>query len=108
MDEHARFQEAIGQFAKVHAEDPKGKAATYHETVASWVDRLDPNGSEPLRLAAHCQHLRRWETPRTSYPEGVTGYKRWRSDLSRKHASEAAAILRDAGYGEDVTKRVGD
>ncbi|NUP07788.1 MAG: DUF4202 domain-containing protein [Polyangiaceae bacterium] len=108
MSDDDRFKLAADRFGLAHREDPKGEAATYHETLASWVDRLDPNASEPLRLAARCQHLRRHETPRSAFPEGPVGYKRWRSEAARKHAADAATVLREVGYGDDVIGRVGD
>ncbi len=108
MSESERFSRACEEFSRLHATDPRGEAATYHETVASWVDRLEPHASEALRLAARCQHLLRFQTPRESYPSGVVGYKRWRSELARKQAAASAEILRAAGFDEALTARVAD
>jgi HD superfamily phosphodiesterase len=55
-----------------------------------------------------CQHIRRWERPRSLYPEGRIGYLKWRKDLGRFHAETAAAILRAVGYDEALIARVGD
>ena len=72
------------------------------------VGALDGQASEALRLAARCQHLRRWTIPRSDFPEGVTGYKRWRNRLAQFHADAAAAVLQDVGYEEAVIARVRD
>ena len=81
--------------------------AVHAELMTAWVRRLRPDASEALLLAARAQHIRRWESPRSSFPEGRTGYLRWRTQLYRFHADTAAALLREAGYGEDVAGRVG-
>lgn len=53
--------------------------------------------SELLRLAARCQHLERFLTPRTSYPEGKAGYLKWRRDLYKIQADRAKQLLLNAG-----------
>ena len=45
-----------------------------------------PDGPEAVRLAARCQHIRRWTIPRADYPAGREGYRRWRTDLARFRA----------------------
>jgi hypothetical protein len=111
------FKHAISQFDSVHREDPETvmahgtetpRACLYHERLDYWVEHLDENASEPLRLAAHCQHLRRWMIPRADYPEGLTGYRRWRRALSDFHVQEASSILREAGYDDATINRVRD
>jgi hypothetical protein len=72
------------------------------ERLARWVERLEPNASEALRLAAHCQHLERWKLARTDFPEGRTGYLQWRTQLGRFHAARAREVLTALGY-DDAT-----
>ena len=36
------------------------------------------------------------------------GYLQWRADLKKFHAQKAGEILREAGYAEDVIRRVQD
>jgi hypothetical protein len=109
----SRIEDAVRRFEERHREDPRsagGRAATYslwyHQRLAAWVLRLAPDASEALRLAAACQHIGRWELPRAAFPEGLAGYKRWRSELARRHATEAEEILRAVGYDESVVGRV--
>jgi hypothetical protein len=79
----------------------------YAQHVYSWVKRLEPNASEALLLASRCQHIGRWELPRTKYPEGRVGYLKWRSDLAKEHAKKATELLVKAGYkDEDLIARV--
>jgi hypothetical protein len=78
----------------------------YAEWLTDWVLRLAPAASEPLRLAARCQHLRRWEIPRESYPATRAGYLQWRQKLKEFHAEQAARILREVGYEESIVQQV--
>lgn len=78
----------------------------YAQKVTEWVLRLNPAASEPLQLAARCQHICRWTVPRKSYPEGRAGYLKWRADLKHFHARQAAEILQQVGYDDDTIKRV--
>jgi hypothetical protein len=111
----SRFARAVAAFKHANAADPttvldgdrqRPRELVDAERLAVWVERLEPNASEALRLAAHCQHLRRWEVPRSSYETGRIGYLKWRKTLARFHADEAAKILRAAGYAEDTIERV--
>ena len=79
------------------------------ERLSAWVSKLAPDASVALRLAAHCQHLRRWESPRSSYPEGRAGYLKWRADLQRIHADHAVETLRAHRWDEptiDAVRRI--
>jgi hypothetical protein len=68
--------------------------------AAEWVDRLDPHATPAQRLAARAHHLRRWERPRSDYPEGRAGYLRWRRDAKARHADDVAALLTAEGWDE--------
>ena len=75
--------------------------------MSRWLERLDPDASEPLRLAARAQHLCRWKIDRSSYPEGRQGYLRWRRDCAEMHARLAGEILAAVGYDAATIDRVG-
>jgi hypothetical protein len=76
------------------------------ERLAGWVARLEPEASEALRLAAHCQHLERWKIARTEFPEGRAGYLQWRTRLGRYHAERAREVLAGLGYDEPTIRAV--
>ena len=110
-----RFNRAIARFDAANREDPnrgtadgveQPKELLYAHRMTARLDRFRPDAPEPVRLAIRCQHIRRWTIPRTDYPEGRDGYRRWRTDLARFHASTAAAILREVGYGDATVARV--
>jgi hypothetical protein len=101
-----RFQDAIARFDAENARDPRGYELPYAQRLSAWVERLAPDASESLRLAARCQHLRRWEIPRESYPAGRVAYLKWREDLKRFHAAEAGKILQEVGYDDEMIERI--
>jgi len=113
--EPQRFQRAIARFDAANAEDPHSevfagvtypKELLYAQRMTAWLDRLAPDASEPLRLAARCQHIRRWMIPRRDYPMDRHGYLRWRTTLAQFHADTAGAILREVGYDDTTIRRV--
>lgn len=110
-----RFATAIQRFDEENARDPRRVEVdgrnepfelVYARWLTDWVLRLCPTASEALRLAARCQHLRRWEIPRESFPMDRAGYLRWRTTLQRFHAEQSARILREVGYPEPMIRRV--
>ena len=89
-------------------QDPRGIELPYSERLGAWVERLAPDASEELRLAARAQHICRWIIPRESYPQGRVSYLKWREDLKQFHAQKAGEILRAIGYEETTMARVQD
>ena len=94
----ARFDRAIAAIDAANAESPTGVELDHAVRVTDWVRRLRPDASEALLLAARAHHIRRWTVPRDSYPDGRSGYLRWRRDLHEVHAREVATILEAEGY----------
>jgi tRNAThr (cytosine32-N3)-methyltransferase len=85
------------------ARTPEGHPAEliYADRVEAWVNRLDVAATPILRLAARCQHLERWLTPRATFPEGKVGYLSWRRSLYTKQAERARGILLSAGVATE-------
>jgi hypothetical protein len=102
----ARFQDAIARFDAANVADPRGIELPYAQRLSRWVERLAPDASEALRLAARAQHLCRWMIPRETYPAGRVGYLKWREDLKQFHAQKAGEILREAGYDDTTNAHV--
>lgn len=110
-----RFARAIELFDRANAGDPnrvlcsgveRPKELVFAERLAGTVLELDPDASEPLRLASRCQHIRRWEIPRDTEAAGRAGYLAWRAKLKKFHAEVAGALLREVGYPEETVRRV--
>ncbi len=110
-----RFEQAIQRIDEANAADPttlvvngepRPKELAHSEMMTEWVRRLRPDADEALLLAARAHHIRRWESPRSSYPEGRKGYLRWRTDLHEFHARVTGEILVECGYDEATVARV--
>jgi hypothetical protein len=81
------------------------KEQAHAELAVEWVGRLVPSPSDALLLAARAHHVRRWEIPRSSEPEGRAGYLRWKRRLQQHHASVVGSVLADL-VPPDVVARV--
>ncbi len=111
----ALFQAALTRIDEVNALDPNITAIEgetlpyelfYSHRLFAWVQQLSPTASQPLLLAARAQHIGRWQSPRSSYPEGRVGYLKWRADLKQFHADTSGRILEDLGFPAPFIARV--
>jgi tRNAThr (cytosine32-N3)-methyltransferase len=111
-DQAPAFARARAAIDAAHAADPRpaadGRPAelVYAERMEAWVARLVPDASPLLRLAARCQHLERWTTPRDSYPLDKAGYHAWRRGLYVKQAERARQLLLEAGVAPEPAAEV--
>lgn len=118
MADPTRVAMALAAIDAANAEDPtqlmvrgraRPKALGEAELASLWVEHLTAESGGPspaLALATRAHHIRRWEVPRSTYPEGRAGYLRWKNDLHRRHAEDVAAILDDHGIDEGTVARV--
>ena len=115
ISDPVRFNEAITCFDGANAEDPNTetfegvelpKELLYAKRMTAWLERFAPDASEELRLAARCQHIRRWNIPRNQYPMNRRGYIQWRTALAKFHAETAGEILRKVGYAQATIGRI--
>jgi Domain of unknown function (DUF4202) len=107
--------EAIRRIDRENSADPNvfsvnGKPVPYElfysQRLTEWVQRLRPNASPALLLAARCQHICRWTIPRDSYPKTRAGYLKWRTDLKQFHARKSGQILTESGCSSALIARV--
>ena len=108
-----KFAAAVARFDAENSRDPnfedgRPRELLYAERLTAWVMKLCPDAGEALRLAARCQHICRWQSPRENYPMTRAGYLKWRADLKKFHAEKSGTILREVGYDEATIARVQD
>ncbi len=115
MQNQQRFSETIKAFDAANAQDPHlekdggkevPKELLYAQRMTEMLNDFAPEASEALQLAARCQHIRRWEIPRETYPMDRKGYLLWRTELKKMHGEIAADIMQKHGYDEDTIQRV--
>lgn len=85
---------------------PEAKELLYSRRMSATLNTLYPDASEHLKLAARAQHIERWRSLRTDYPEGLQGYKKWRAELTLFHAASAEKCMKAAGYEQEDIDRV--
>lgn len=110
-----KLLEAFSLFDEANAKDPNTesyngqsypKEVLYGIRMTAKLTDFLPVASESLQLAARCQHIKRWEIARDSYPMDRVGYLKWRQDLKKFHASEASKILQSIGYDNTTISEV--
>ncbi|KAF6257496.1 hypothetical protein COO60DRAFT_1222437 [Scenedesmus sp. NREL 46B-D3] len=111
----ARLQQVLDGIDALNAQDPRTVSCqgvdlpyelAYSQWLSDWVLKLEQQPSEELRIVARGQHVERWKTPRSSYPEGKAGYLQWREGLKAKHAATVVGLMQAAGYDESSQQRV--
>jgi hypothetical protein len=110
-----QFEKALTTFDAYNLNDPHqeefdgklvSKELLYGQRMSARLSDFYPAAPEYLRLAAHCQHIGRWEIPRESYPMDKKGYLQWRNVLKTHHAKLAEQILQSCRYNEDTIEKV--
>ena len=101
-----RLAETLAAIDQLHGMDPTiidGTPAelSYALQMTHWLQQLAPDASEELQIAVRSQHLCRWEILRSEYPEGRTGYLKWRTELGKLHTRKACEIMARHGYSEE-------
>lgn len=108
------FNRCVALFDAANAQDPNieqwegapiAKELLYAQRMSRTLLAFAPDASYALQLAARAQHIERWTSPRSNYPEGRTGYKQWRSELLLYHARRAGELMAQAGaQAEDIAR----
>ena len=110
------FDAVIAAIDAANAEDPRtvlveGEERPYEtvyaERMTKHLGEMYPDASDLLKIAARAQHIRRWEIPRDSHPEGREGYNKWRTSLRQMHSQLVGAIMAANGYTEEDKVEVG-
>lgn len=110
-----RYLAAIAAFDQANAQDPNKemvdgkeypKELLYAQRMTEMQERFAPDASEAVKLACRAQHIQRWKSPRSDYPMDKKGYMLWRTNLYKFHAETAGALMREAGYDDEMIARV--
>jgi Domain of unknown function (DUF4202) len=105
-----RYSATVADIDAANADDPRtiviGGAVrpyevVYSERMTQRLGAMYPEASELLRIAAHGQHIRRFDIPRSRFAEGRHGYNEWRRTCREHHAQRLRQIMSRNGYSED-------
>ncbi len=109
------YDKALALIDTANSEDPNQvradgkdwpKELLYSERMTDMLGRYNANADDAMKLAIRSQHIQRWKSPRNAYPMDRIGYLKWRKDLYKIQAENAAGLLREAGYDEETINRV--
>ena len=115
MADQQLFTKAVALIDAANGEDPNQEEAEgkswpkellYSHRMAEMLERYAPEADDAQRLAIRAQHIQRWKSSRSDFPEGRQGYLQWRTGLYKFHADTAGALLTEAGYDDEVVDRV--
>ncbi len=88
-------------------EDGQPVELIYGQRMSAEMDRLFPDASDMLQIAARGQHIERWKLARSEYPEGRAGYLAWRKAQGIHHAEVVMGLMEQAGYDADDVDATG-
>jgi hypothetical protein len=107
-----RYTAAIADIDRANADDartivvegrPRPYEVVYSERMTGRLAAMYPEASELLRIAAHGQHVRRFDIPRAQFAQGRDGYNEWRRTCREHHAKLLRDIMSRHGYdGKDI------
>jgi len=109
------YDKALALIDAANSEDPNQVSADgidwpkellYSERMTDMLERYHADADDAMKLAIRSQHIQRWKSPRNAYPMDRIGYLKWRKDLYKIQAENAAALLREAGYDDETINRV--
>jgi hypothetical protein len=115
MDSSSNLKNAFDAFDEYNSKDPQKeewngtlypKEVLYAERMTARLNNYFHEAPDHLQLAARCQHIGRWEIPRSSYPMDRKGYLQWRNVLKFHHAEIAEQILTECGYSQEIINKV--
>jgi CRP-like cAMP-binding protein len=107
-----KLNQTLGAIDTANAADPNKDdgspaAQLYGQRMSSELERLFPDASDILKIAARGQHVERWILARNTYPDGKVGYHAWRRDLAKHHADRVGSLMAEAGYSEEEIAAAG-
>ncbi len=107
-----RTQAVLNAIDAANAADPKldqgqPEALLYGKRMSSELNRLEPDASPVLQIAARGQHVERWKLARSEFPEGRAGYLAWRKSQGVHHAEVVMKMMADADFAEDEIDAAG-
>jgi len=109
------YDKALALIDAANSEDPNQVSAEgkdwpkellYSERMTDMLERYKADADDAMKLAIRAQHIQRWKSPRNAYPMDRIGYLKWRKDLYKIQADNAADLLLEAGYDDETISRL--
>ena len=110
----SQYKKAVELIDAVNSKDPNietndgkewPKELLYSHRMSDMIERYASDADDVMKLAIRAQHIERWKSLRSEYPEGRKGYFQWRTALYTFHAERAAALLAEAANSASLLKK---
>ncbi len=110
-----RLKRVLADIDAANAEDPRRDVldgeelpfeVVYSRRMLHRLEQMYPDAPETLKIAAYGQHVRRFDIPRSDYPEGRKGYNQWRKACREHHAKVLGGIMARHGYSPEEIAEV--
>ena len=108
MSINNQLEAVLTEIKDINARDPNReedehqnaypKELLYSIRMLNSLLEYEPRPSPTLQIAACAQHIERWKSPRSDFPEGKAGYKKWRTQLGGFHAERTANVMEKHGF----------
>ena len=76
--------------------------------MLSILQKVQPNASLELQMAAQCQRISRWSIPRTTFSMDKKGYYQWRAAIMEHQLSVTSSVLKQAEINQQSIEIVVD
>ncbi len=112
-----QYTKAVELINSVHNQDPNSETIDgvdikaellYSQRMLAILQKVQPNASLELQMAAHCQHISRWSIPRTTFSMDKKGYYQWRAAIMEHQLSVTSSVLKQAEINEQSIEIVVD
>lgn len=106
-----QYKTAIELIDKVHNQDPTSETIDevelkaellYSNRMLAILEKVAPDASLELKLAAKCQHISRWSIPRATFSMDKKGYYQWRAAVMEHQLNVTTYTLEKAGIADET------
>lgn len=115
--EQTQYTTAVELINSVHNQDPNSEIVEdveikgellYSQRMLAMLEKVQPDASFELKLAAQCQHISRWSIPRATFSMDKKGYYQWRAAIMEHQLGITINTLKQAGIEENVVSIITD
>lgn len=109
--EQTQYTTAVELINSVHNQDPNSETIDrvevkaellYSQRMLAMLEKVQPDASFELKLAAQCQHISRWSIPRATFSMDKKGYYQWRAAIMEHQLNVSTNTLKQADVEDDA------
>jgi len=106
-----QYTKAVELINSVHNQDPNSETIDgvdikaellYSQRMLAILQKVQPNASLELQLAAQCQHISRWSIPRATFSMDKKGYYQWRAAIMEHQLNVTTNTLKQANIADEA------